>query len=135
MRMNDLSSHFKNKIQLFYKEDKPLFIYGEDKINKTELSKEILKDYQYNIINSYDIKRYKNITDMILNTITKKNITIMFEKKKDRGFIFDDLDIFQKMDKKNYKEIIKFLKNNKYYGCKIIVIFDESLYKKKEVNI
>ena len=56
--MKDLSSDLKNKIQLFYKKDKPLFIYGEDKINKTELAKEILQDYQYNIINSYDIKRY-----------------------------------------------------------------------------
>ena len=132
--MNNLSSNLKNKIQLFYKEDKPLFIYGEEKINKTELGKEILKDYQYNIINSYDIKRYKNIKDVIMNTISKRNITLMFDKKKERGFIFDDLDIFQKMDKKNYKEIINFLKIKKYYGCKIVVIFNESLYTKKEVS-
>ena len=134
MRINDLSSTLKNKIDLFYKDNKPLFIYGEDQLDKTELGKEILKDYQLNIINSYDIKRYKHITDVIVDTISNKNITLMFNHKKERGYIFDDLEVFQRMDKKNYKEMINFLKNKKYYGCKIIVIFNEILYKKKELN-
>lgn len=134
MRINDLSSSLKNQINLFYQvDDKPLFIYDKGKLDKTKLGKEILKNYQLNIINSYDIKR-KNITDDIVNTISKKNITLMFNHKKERGYIIDDLEVFQKMDKKNYKEIINFLKKKSYRGCKIIVIFNEILYKKKELN-
>ena len=57
----------------------------------------------------------------------------MFSEKKERGLIIDDFDVFQKLDKKSYKEIIIFLKAKKYFSCKIVVIFHSSLLKKKEL--
>lgn len=131
--IKDLSKSQNEIIESFYKDNKPLFIYGESGCGKSTLGKEILKKYQVNELNSFMIKKYKNIKEYILNTISKKNITLMFSEKKERGLIIDDLDVFQKLDKKSYKEIISFLKEKKYYSCKIVVIFNSNLFKKKEL--
>jgi hypothetical protein len=123
----------KKVIDDFLKDDKPLFIYGGSGVGKTTLGKEILKDYQLTSIDVYDMKKYKNIKDHILNIVMKKNITLMFDNNKERGILLDDLDIFNKSDKKGMDGIISFLKDKRYYRCKIIVIFHEKLVKNKQL--
>lgn len=123
----------KKVIEDFLNNDKPLFIYGGSGVGKTTLGKDILKDYQLTTIDIYDIKKHKNIKDHILNIVMKKNITLMFDNNKERGILLDDVDIFNKSDKKGMNGIINFLKDKRYYKCKIIVIFHEKLVKNKQL--
>jgi hypothetical protein len=126
-----LSEIDRNVIDKFLKDDKPLFIYGSSGVGKTTLGKDILKDYQATTFDAYDMKKYKNMKDHILDISMKKNITLMFDNNKERGILLDDIDIFHKSDKKSMNGIISFLKDKKYYRCKIIVIFHEKILKNK----
>jgi len=126
-----LSENDEQIIEKFLKDEKPLFIYGSSGAGKTTLGKEILKKYQVTTFDAYDIKKHKNIKEHILDIVMKQNITLMFDNTKERALLFDDIDIFHKSDKKSLNGIISFLKDKKYYRCKIIVIFHEKIAKNK----
>ena len=128
---NHLSENDEQIIDKFLTDDKPLFIYGSSGVGKTTLAEKLLKDYQVTTFDAYDIKKYKNIKDHVLNVVMKQNITLMFDTNKERAILFDDIDIFHKNDKKSMNGIMSFLKDKKYYRCKIIVIFHEKIAKNK----
>ena len=103
--------------------NEPLFIFGGSGVGKTSLAKDILKDTSLTLIDSLFLKNNTNIYEYLMNIIQKTNITLMFsQQKENRGLIIDDLELFNKYDKKNYKLIIDFLTKYKYYNTKIIII-------------
>lgn len=121
-------------INLFYENNLPLYVYGCAGCGKTTFCNKLLNDYVIEKIDSYDIKNHKNIYDYLVEKAEKKNITLMFSNNyKKRAFLIDDLDIFNKNDKKSYKGIIRFLKEKKYKQCKIVISFNEQFIKNKEL--
>ena len=57
----------------------------------------------------------------------------MFQEKQSRSILLDDLDIFHKHDRKGFKHIIQFLKDNTFYNAKVVVIFPNKFQKNKEL--
>ena len=98
-----------------------LFICGHPGSGKTSLAKEILKDRVITQIDSLYMKNNTDIYEYIQNIIQKRNITMMFEQKKEkRGLLIDDIDIFYKHDKKIFKSIINLL-SSKLYDTMVIL--------------
>ena len=122
-----LSSEQLTTIDRFHSEKDALFITGPPGAGKTSLALELLKETILLRIDSSLIKQHKDLSEYILNSIRKRNITLMFQKKINRGLILDNLDVFCKYDKKNFKSILKLLETYQYYGTKIIVIFESKL--------
>ena len=117
----------------FYKTNKPLLIYGLPGCGKTTLSEEILNDTIILRIDYYNIKNIKNINEYLYDKLGKKNITLMFSQKiKKRSLLIDDIHTISKYDKKIYKLLIEFIKNNKY-KIKIIVTCLYGFLKNKEI--
>ena len=100
-----LSSDQLQIIDDFHHYKAPLFITGPPGCGKTSLALELLKDTILLRIDSGSIKHHKDIAEFILNSIRKKNITLMFQEKQDRSILIDDLDVFKKYDKVNFKFI------------------------------
>lgn len=99
----------------------PLFICGCPGSGKTSLAKEILQERVVTQIDSLCMKNNMDIYEYIKNIIQKRNITMMFEQKKEkRGLIIDDIDLFYKHDKKIYKGIINLL-SSELYDTKVIL--------------
>jgi len=99
-----------------------LIIYGNPGTGRTSLAHEILKDRVITLVDNQFIKNNQNIYEYLVDIIRKKNITMMFEKSKSqRGIIIDNVDIFQKHDKKIYKSILTLLSENNFYGSKILM--------------
>lgn len=125
----------KKNINLFYENNLPLYVYGCAGCGKTSFCNKLLNDYIIEKIDSYDIKTHKNIYDYLIEKAGKENITLMFSNNyKKRAFFIDDLDVFNKNDKKSCKGIIKFLKEKKYNKCKIVISFNEQFIKNKELS-
>jgi len=101
--------------------NEPLFICGHSGSGKTSLAKEILQDRVITQIDSLYMKNNTDIYEYIQNIIQKRNITMMFEHKKEkRGLLIDDIDIFYKHDKKIFKSIINLL-SSKLYDTRVIL--------------
>ena len=128
-----LSSDQLTTIDCFHSEKAALFITGRPGTGKTSLALELLKDTILLRIDSSLIKRHKDLSQYILNSIRKKNITLMFQEKQSRSILLDDLDVFHKHDRKGFKHIIQFLKDNKLYDSKVVVIFPIKFQKNKEL--
>ena len=131
--IHDLCDIIKHKtIQDFYNDKKPLYIYGIPGCGKTTIGDYVLKDYIIEKIDSFDIKKHKDIYTYLMEKSMKKNISMMFKGNyKNRAYFIDDLDVFYKNDKKSFKGIIKFLKES--INCKVVISFNEYFIKNKEL--
>ena len=89
-----LSSDQLTTIDRFHSEKDALFITGPPGAGKTSLALELLKDTVLLRIDSSLIKQHKDLTQYILNSIRKRNITLMFQEKQNRSILLDDLDVF-----------------------------------------
>jgi len=112
----------------------PLFICGHSGSGKTSLAKEILRDRVITHVDSLYMKNNTDIYEYILNIIQKRNITMMFEQKKEkRGLLIDDIDIFYKHDKKIFKSIINLL-SSKLYDTKVILTSSIKFLNNRSLN-
>tara|TARA_E500000178_G_scaffold340964_1_gene384318 strand:+ start:55 stop:1068 length:1014 start_codon:yes stop_codon:yes gene_type:complete len=114
--------------------NKPLLIYGLPGSGKTHLAEILLKDSVLLKIDAANLKNIDDLKEYILNKIKKINITLMFSKKKStHGILIDDIHIFNNYDKKNFKHIINFIRDNKFYNSKIVLVCNKSFIKNKEL--
>ena len=119
MDLNDffLSDKDKKDINNWLKTfDKPLFISGKTGIGKTTFVNTILKDYTIVLI---DHNLTSNISQYIQKTIHETDISMMFQKKKYKAILFDNIYYTDKTIIKILKEIVKKkTKNTICYYCK-----------------
>ena len=130
-----LSNDQLNTIHNWFQSEKILFIYGSPGIGKTTLAKEILKNTVITVIDTLNLKNNIDYYDHILNIVRKKNITLMFDQSESstRGLIIDNIDIFNKYDKRNFKSILRFLIQGKFYGTKLIVICNSKFINHRSI--
>ena len=113
-----------------YKE-KPIILYGNSGIGKTTLANYILQDFIKIEINIDFCKNCKSLDHFIDMSVNKESITMMFEKKKKKCILFDDLKYIQENDKHLFKQIINFSKKKKDYP--IIYIFNTISHKLAQI--
>ena len=104
-----------------YKE-KPIILYGNSGIGKTTLANYILQDFIKIEINIDFCKNCKSLDHFIDMSVNKESITMMFEKKKKKCILFDDLKYIQENDKHLFKQIINFSKKKKIIQSFIFLI-------------
>ena len=113
---------------------KPLLIYGSPGTGKTHLALELLKGM---IMLRIDVSQIKEIRDMkqyILDRLMKRNITLMFEEKKEqRALLIDDIHIFNKHDKSCFRSLIEFIRDGNYYRSKIVITCCDTFIKNKSI--
>ena len=131
-----LSSSDKQIINQWMNNDSVLIICGNNGVGKSLLANELLKDKIITEIDSLNIKNNINLSDSLHNIISKNNISLMFNKDKriDRGIIIDNLNIFHKHDKKNFKLLCKFLESKTFYKTKVICICDSKFIINKSIK-
>ena len=123
-------------IKEWEKKDNVLIICGNSGVGKSLLAKEILKNKVITEIDSLSIKNNINLDQSLNNIISKDNISMMFNKEKriDRGIIIDNLNIFHKYDKKNFKLLCKFLERQTFYKTKVICMCDSKFIINKAIK-
>lgn len=121
-----------NEIEL--RVNKPLLIYGNPGSGKTHLALELMKDAIVLRIDVSQIKEIKDMKNYILDRIKKRNITLMFENKKEqRGLLIDDIHIFNKHDKTCFKSLIEFIRDGIYFKSKIVITCCSSFLNNKSI--
>lgn len=105
-----------------YKE-KSLSIYGVPGCGKSTIAEYILKDWVKVYVKSDFCKSSKNLEEYLNDTLYKKSITMMFNKKQRKSLIIDDLYYIQRNDKKLFKSILD-LSKKKERNNPIIYIFN-----------
>ncbi len=107
----------------------PLVIYGDNGTGKTQLANYILRDWVRIVVNIEMCKAGINFNEYIKSSLYKKSITMMFSNNKYKSLIIDDISYIQTNDKKIYKSIIDFSKNNKNSLHPVIYIFNNINHK------
>lgn len=114
---------FHKWLKNYEKDGKPLFIRGIDGNGKTTLAKEILKDYSIIHINIDFIYGKGDIIEYIENSINKKDIFFMFDKKKVvKALLIDDLQLYMKTNKGFLKKLLDLIKKKQYPKIPIIIL-------------
>ena len=116
-----------------YKE-KSLYICGKPGTGKSTLANYILKDWIIIHIKSDFCKSPTSFDDFIKESLYKKSITMMFNKKVYKSLIIDDIYYIQNNDKKLFKSIIDFSKKD-ITNHPIIYIFNNTIHKNFKVII
>ena len=112
--------------------NKLLFISGDYSVGKTSLAYELYDNRDIIHINAEMLKNNSDMGEYIKNIVTKKSIQMMYKRPSFiKNIIIDDLDLFYKHDKVNYKNIIDVLTLNKY---KMIIILRKSLLTNKYIK-
>lgn len=114
----------------YEKEGKPLFIRGVDGNGKTTLAKEVLKEFSIIHINIDFIYGKADILEYIENSINKKDIFFMFDKKKVvKALLIDDLQLYIKTNKGFLKKLLELIKSNKFPKVPIIILCNQETNK------
>ena len=105
--------------------DKLLFIIGDSYSGKTILSRDLLKDYHIIELNT-DLNKCKGcIKEYIHSTLYRKDIFMMLQTNKNyKALLIDDLQLFNKYDKKSLSRLNDIFKTNNYVNNPIIVTCD-----------
>lgn len=105
--------------------DKLLFIIGDSYSDKTILARDLLKDYHIIELNT-DLNKCKGcIKEYIHSTLYRKDIFMMLQTNKNyKALLIDDLQLFNKYDKKSLSRLNDVFKTNNYVNHPIIVTCD-----------
>ncbi|ANS04247.1 hypothetical protein [uncultured Mediterranean phage] len=105
--------------------DKLLFIIGDSYSGKTILARDLLKDYHIIELNT-DLNKCKGcIKEYIHSTLYRKDIFMMLQTNKNyKALLIDDLQLFNKYDKKSLSRLNDIFKTNNYVNHPIIVTCD-----------
>lgn len=92
-----------------------LLIIGSPGIGKTTLSKNLLKEFEYDTIefNASDIRNQKLVKQNLKNIMGKISITSMMGSTRYNGIIMDEVDGMSSGDKGGMNELINFINPNK----------------------
>ena len=109
---------------------KPLLIHGNIGCGKTTLTNIILKNYTHININNYLLN--VNINEYINDCLCKKDISMMFNNKKYKAIIFDNITPNNKIIIKEIKILLNNLNN--YIKNPIIIIINNNYDINKTIN-
>lgn len=110
--------------------DKLIFIIGDSYSGKTILARDLLKDYHIIELNT-DLNKCKGcIKEYIHSTLYRKDIFMMLQTNKNyKALLIDDLQLFNKYDKKSLSRLNDVFKTNNYVNHPIIVTCDTTTSK------
>jgi len=92
-------------------QQKPIIILGDTGCGKSSLANHVLREHTRIIINSDNCRTIQNLTTYLDNSLFKKSITMLFNRKNPyKSLIVDDLEYIKSNDKQLFNSIIQFSK-------------------------